>query len=103
MKKLYNDKDQVAVLVSPGHGTGWFGANPEYPDCVFDQDIVWLIIHDKREEIPSAAKHKWKNFNVYGSDELTIVWVDQGKKFRISEYEGHETLILLENDVTFTA
>ena len=110
MEKVIKD-GKVAVLISTGYGAGW--STWEY---VIDREI--LIFHPKLVElvesgqhtvdtVPSALKEILGEENenqVYlgGVEYLEIVWVPQGIKFRIEEYDGKE-YIITENDLDLIA
>lgn len=38
-----------------------------------------------------------------GAKNLKINWIDQGSRFRVNEYDGFETIILMDNDYYFIA
>lgn len=93
--KIVDDKvirdGMVAVLVSPGYGAGWstWSSNPS---IMFDPAIVeWVengkVGHPPTEEYPG------------GLGEVEIHWLPVGAKFRIDEYDGHETLVRASQEV----
>lgn len=94
MEKKTNDLGQVAVLVSPGHGAGWFSwhgveellYDPHVVDMVLDEESYATII-DYCNEAYS------KNQYYGGASDLQVVWLDPGTQFRIDEYDGYETLV----------
>lgn len=103
MKKLIRD-GKVAVLVSPGFGSGWYSWH-HIPELLFDPDVVKMIELDwPRERIIAHCEKLYGDIHFYGGvNELKIVWVPQGIKFRIDEYDGAETL-QIESDIEwFTA
>jgi hypothetical protein len=44
-----------------------------------------------------------ENMYLGGMDNLEVQWVDEGKKFRIGEYDGSEGLEVFEETNWFTA
>jgi hypothetical protein len=73
-KVIVNGK--VAVLYSPGFGSGWYTWNQQFPD-------------------PEVFKG--------GMMDLEIQWIPVGTEFRISEYDGAESIELKDEAGWFTA
>jgi hypothetical protein len=116
MEKLYNLNGDVAVLVSPGYGAGWFSWNREYPECLFDKELALLVQEkikleeqedetgvstiDERahviQQIIKLAGEKFDNFYPGGADQLTIEWLPEGTPFEIHEYDGSESIELAD-------
>jgi hypothetical protein len=90
-KRYYNNKGQVGVLVSNGHGAGWSSWNDEVD--VFDYELIEVILTNQRAvEIEKLAKSKYPTAYLGGLDQLEVQFVDAGTKFHIHEYDGHETI-----------
>ena len=83
----------TAVLVSPGFGAGWSTWNPEVPEILFDPDIAKLVDEGASvEQIVDVALEKYPTAYLGGAEDLIVEWVPVGSQFRISEYDGSETL-----------
>ena len=96
----------VAVLVSPGHGAGWYTwAHRDIAEILlFDPDVVAWVENGKVGPVPDMqAKHGLEYFYDGGASALIIEWVPLGTKFRIREYDGYETLVLESDEVWITA
>lgn len=65
--KYYNEKGEVAVLVSPGFGAGWYSWNKDRPELLFDKDIVAAVLEDDRYKAEKVAVEK------YGKDRKSVV------------------------------
>jgi hypothetical protein len=97
MKKIpymkYIKDNKVAVIISPGYGSGWSTwAAPEYREyLIFDMELAKLILGGKQEEAKKIVKEKYPEVYV-GSQVLTVTWVDCGEKFLIREYDGSESI-----------
>ena len=87
MEKLYNDKGQVAVAVSPGYGTGWSTWDNVNP---MDKRFNELIENGKLTELKNICKKE--NICTFGIDEISIEWVEPGTAFIITEYDGAEAI-----------
>lgn len=112
---------KVAVLVSHGFGAGWSSwgrSSAPAEELMFDSELVALI--EKRDAI--RAKHedealwevakkaavdyclkRWPDVYTGGVGGLSVEWVPVGRRFRINEYDGSETLVLDDEDDWVTA
>ena len=84
MSKVVRD-GKVAVLVSPGYGAGWSTWN--HRDLCFCPPMVAWVEGGKVGEPPVPE-------DVFGggAEQLKIVWVDEGVQFKITEYDGAESI-----------
>ena len=101
----YIKDGKVAVLISSGHGSGWFTWNNNI-ELLFEPVLAEMI--DKKESMDKiksyfVLKYGDDDWMIRGLKSLDIEWVDPGQKFRIEEYDGNETLILFEHDFWITA
>ena len=93
----YTDDEKVEVLVSPGWGAGWSTWNDDGLKLAVDKRIIDYfkkVGQDTDENIVKAFCESIGYKRVYcgGWDQLVIETVPQGKKFRITEYDGFEEL-----------
>lgn len=102
MNKMIRD-GRVAILLSPGYGAGWSTWNYTYPECVFDPEIVQMVLDNKPwQEIADFAEAKYDKdddglgFYTGGASDLVVKWIPVGTKFRIHEYDGNESLEIKE-------
>ena len=95
MEKLIRD-GKVAVLYSPGFGAGWFTWNTYAPECLFDPEIVKIVLGEERGNIEEIAESKWATNDNYfyagGWRDLEVEWLDEGSEFVIDEYDGSESI-----------
>lgn len=100
MEKVVRD-GKVAVLISPGFGAGWstWSGKEESQILLFEPDVVAWVEGGKKGEFPNL-KEKYPGGDFYhgGVDELEIVWVPVGTKFRINEYDGSESIVVESDD-----
>lgn len=102
IEKLVRD-GKVAVIYSPGYGSGWSTWNNEYAeDFVFNKDIAQAILDGNQDKAKEIAESKYPKAYI-GSQELVIAWVDQGEQFLIKEYDGAERVKTLKELKPFTA
>ena len=109
-EKLVRD-GQVAVLISPGFGAGWSTwADPDYqPQILFDPWIVDVLLSDqynRKEKINIILAHcnlKYPDMYTGGVKDLQVEWVPRGTQFRVVEYDGNETLEILDQQPWITA
>lgn len=110
MGKVIRD-GKVAVLYSPNYGAGWSTSNDtgliDTDALLFDPEIVSLVEKHKNGEISHSNmcdKIMYYCDNKYGEDvvyyggvhDLKIAWIPIGKEFRIMEYDGHESIDIME-------
>ena len=106
MTTRYEKDGYVAVLVSPGFGAGWssWASESERELMLFDPHIVDIVLQyqgrDKREMAEKinmiVALKRYESYTG-GLDQLEVGWVRKGERFRITEYDGHETLETVDN------
>lgn len=97
-----NDKGDIAVLVSPKFGAGWYSWNPNYPECLFNPAIVKLVLEGNRQAAGALAEMTYTSrgngyFCKIGALDLVVHWVRPGTVFRIDEYDGRETLVVKDD------
>ncbi len=99
--ELYvNGMDEVGVLYSPGFGAGWSSWNS---DCyAYDKRIVEKFIEDPelfhRVGPDLVAFMTSLDYDGYygGADDLCLTFIPKGTLFRISEYDGSESIELFD-------
>ena len=100
-KKLVNSK--IAILVSPRHGAGWYSWH-ESEQLLFEPKIISMILENaSRLDIIEYCEENYPNLDISGLDGLEVMFVDPCAKFRISEYDGAETLVLQDEEKWITA
>lgn len=112
MEKVIRD-GKVAVIYSAGFGAGWYSWNTEKPWMMFHPELVALI------ETGKSGPELWKSVSetasriakelgeeepyTGGVDGLRIEWVRQGAQFEIAEYDGSESVKVVEDSTYITA
>jgi len=100
--KMFKKDGKTAVLVSPGFGAGFSTWNS--PEMAVDFDLVEAFLSGDMKRFAYIVIEKYgENTYLGGMDNLMVVWVDEGKKFRIEEYDGSESLEVFNEQVWFTA
>lgn len=99
-KEIIRD-GKVAVLYSPHHGAGWFTWH-RVPELLRDPEVVHLVeCRDKvseeektyyNEQIMKYCESTYGSHYYLGTEDLVIEWVELGDKFRITEYDGAESI-----------
>lgn len=95
---------KVAVLVAPGYGAGWTTWN-HGPDnltetALFHRELVQLVLDGRQAEVTEELVLRLAGladgyFYDNARHDLVVEWVDEGDRFRLTEYDGHEDLELL--------
>lgn len=117
--EYYEKNGKIGVLVSPGYGAGW--STWGTPELAYDKRIVefWLSHKDDAEFMRTvnefgsfgrdeSESHKeadafFKSIGyekcpyMGGFDDIVLEFVTRGTPFRISEYDGYESIETFEN------
>ena len=95
MEKVIKD-GRVGVLVSPGFGAGFltWGAPIE---AIFNPTLIGLVENKKWQEAIDFVEETWDSIYTGGVEDLEVEWIPEGTKFQITEYDGSETLELLDD------
>ena len=96
---------KVAILYSPGFGAGWstWAYGDSEQAMAMDRDLVDAFLEGGVNAVVKVAAEKYPENYTGGADDLKVVWLPVGTKFRINEYDGSETLITLDEMRFFTA
>jgi hypothetical protein len=85
---------KVGVLVSRGYGAGWSTWGSV---SVFEPELVEAVERgEKPEVLLEIADRLYPDEYNGGAEDLTVVWLPQGTAFRINEYDGAESLEIME-------
>ena len=99
---MFKKDGKTAVLVSPGFGAGFSTWNK--PEMAVDFDLVEAFLSGDMNRFEYIVVEKYgENMYLGGMENLMVVWVDEGNKFRIDEYDGNERVEILEDANWFTA
>jgi len=119
--KRYIRDGKIAVVYSPGYGGGLGSWNERHmPDIVTDPEIVeFILLHKPKDELISSMAADGKenadmdrlrafiaskyNDAYLGADILSIGWVSLGERWRIDEYDGAESIEILDIDDYYLA
>ena len=107
MQKVIRD-GKVAVLYTTDYGAGWYSCHQQ-EELLFHPELVDRVERKKHNEITEEMISEILGVDVercpyIGSvEDLGIFWVPLGVCFRISEYDGLESVHLLEEEDWITA
>jgi hypothetical protein len=99
MEKVIRD-NEVAVLISPRFGAGWYSWNREHQELLYHPKLVKMVEQNRANEIDEDwVRENLGIEDVYcgGSGSLEIHWLPVGTAFEIDEYDGAESLLTLDN------
>jgi hypothetical protein len=93
---------KVAIVYSPQHGAGWYSWH-RIEELLFDPNLVDMIERGADAEAMQAyceQHYQDERQSAYwgGIDDLAIAWIPEGSIFRISEYDGSESIVLQDDD-----
>lgn len=106
MEKVIKD-DKVAVCYSPGYGAGWYTWDAPL-ELVFHPKIVEMVLAHRQREIDrdwlvSNIGTEYADVYCGSACTLEVKWLPVGSKFIIEEYDGYESIRLLDNINFITA
>lgn len=96
-KKVTRD-GQVAVLISPGYGAGWstWINGGQESRAVFCPELVGAVERKASPgELITIAERLFPDGYCGGAAKLAVEWVRAGTAFRVHEYDGSESLVIL--------
>ena len=97
MNKVIRD-GMVAVLYSPGFGAGWYTWNlllDNAEQLIYDPIIVQILEEQSDNCLDQLLEYIGEEYpDAYtgGVDDLCFAWLPVGTKFRITEYDGSESI-----------
>lgn len=97
--KLYNDKTEVAVVYSPGYGGDYSAYKSIDPTDARAAVVVLVkatgtIVGLIKDEPEAGIQFKPGKFSTYGNYfwDIAISWLPSGSLYRITEYDGFESV-----------
>jgi hypothetical protein len=103
-KKVVDGK--VGVVISPGYGAGWStweSDNETKESLLFDSVIVDYISQEDWDSLDKYVDESYPNVYTGGMNTLKVVWLDIGTQFRVHEYDGYESIVLLDQEERYIA
>jgi hypothetical protein len=98
-KVKHNGK--VAILYTPDYGSGWYSWHQD-ERLLFDPELVQMVEADEVKQVQQRLiQRKYpeiKEIHLIRLPYLQVAWIPEGKKFRIQEYDGQESILLLEEE-----
>lgn len=89
----------VKVLVSAGYGAGWSTWDWDMRGLATDEGLVQLFEESATDDAKLAyAKAKWPSVYLGGLLNCVVEVVPTGELWRISEYDGLESIEILDLD-----
>lgn len=94
--------NKIGVIISSGYGVGWSTWGDS--DMALDQELAQAISDKEPEEkISHIANKNWPEEYMGGLDDCYVEWIDKGVRFKITEYDGFESIEFKEDDDWITA
>jgi len=96
MNKLVRD-GLVAIIVSPGHGAGWYSWHG-IEELLFDPSIVAWIESNERDKIEHYLALKYPDEYFGDLEKLSVQWITKDTAFKIDEYDGSESVSVRDQE-----
>jgi hypothetical protein len=96
LEKVIKD-GKVAILFSPGLGSGWWTWNKDHDQLIYEPAVVKWVLGGKPVALRGALelmlteKYEYVYIGSNLSD-LEVTWLPLGTPFKITEYDGNESL-----------
>jgi hypothetical protein len=101
MDRVIRDR-RVAVIFSPGYGSGWYTSH-NIEELIFDPSIVEWIEAEEYDKIKNYMILKYPDIWFGALDDLRIAWIPEGTEFQIDEYDGNESIMFKDKISWITA
>ena len=98
VEKYYNEQGDVAMLYFPSYGAGWSTwTTGDEEFMMFDKTLVQYAL-DAVEEGAVVAYMKTKGVEAYtgGWKDIRVEFLPKGTQFIIEEYDGNESISILD-------
>lgn len=98
VEKYYNERGDVAVLYSPGYGSGWSTWNLDHKAALLFEPVVakWVIDGKPdadRQRVVEYLETSYPGiFLGSGFERLEVGWLEPGTEFLVLEYDGYEEI-----------
>lgn len=100
-ERYINSEGLVGVMIAPRFGAGFDTWN-DIPDLCFDKDVITMLLDNKPiQEIEDFVEEKYKHtgyVSTIGLSDVEVKWLKPGTQFFIEEYDGSESITLIENN-----
>ena len=102
LEKVIRNGD-VGILYSPGYGAGWSTWNPDFKQLLFHPKLIEAVENNKQKDIDEEWLKENKIISkkdfVYcgGASSLKIIWLPEGTAFMIDEYDGAESVQIVDS------
>lgn len=101
MERVVRD-GQVAVLFSPGFGSGWYTSH-RIEELLFDPSIVLWVELEEYDKIKTYMTLRYPDLYLGRVENLHIRWIPLGTLFKIDEYDGDESIKYEKHQCWITA
>ena len=99
--KMFKKNGKVGVIISPGFGSGFSTINDRM--MAVDFDLVEAFLKGDMTRFKYIADEKYGDWYDSGDMRFKVEWVPEGSQFMVQEYDGHESLVILDDTNTFIA
>jgi len=107
INKLIRD-GKVGIIISPSYGGGFYSWGAPL-EAIFDPKLIELVENlngDENDPIVEEIKiYLERTYDDPFADieDLVVVWIEEGQKFIIDEYDGAESIVFIEDLDVITA
>ena len=99
--KMFKKNGKIGVIISPGFGSGFSTTNNRM--MAVDFDLVDAFLKSDMTKFKYIADEKYGDWYDSGDMRFRVEWVPEGSRFMVQEYDGHESIVILDDTNTFVA
>ena len=99
--KMFKKNGKIGVIISPGFGSGFSTTNNRM--MAVDFDLVDAFLKSDMTKFKYIADEKYGDWYDSGDMRFRVEWVPEGSRFMVQEYDGHESIVILDDTNTFLA
>ena len=99
MEKIIKE-GKVGVIIHEGWGSGWSTDKGMPKSSLFDPTLIQMLEKQstqKQIEEYALSTYGKKSWGGWSGHNLVILWVEEGREFLITEYDGMESIFFKDS------
>lgn len=94
---------EIGVVISTSFGGGWSTGSRDSEFMAMDVGLVSLALSKATEDQVKSYLENIEHHSYGCWEDMEVVWVPEGTRFYIEEYDGSETVVILKPDFGYVA
>jgi hypothetical protein len=104
IQKVTNDNGEIAVIIHPSFGGGWYSWERKIEMLFHPEIVIWILNgkpKDVKIDVAKILNNEYRDMDYISN--LEVVWIKEGEEFRIREYDGSEWVEMKSDTKWITA